>query len=96
MSKRFLTDEDFVFLPESDVLKAGGLVDAVRNRYWSVHPERGLRLFQSNRRRRGQIRGASPQCNQNEEIVRRFLYEGDVIKRFDLVLVPIDINDYRN
>lgn len=88
-------DPRYVFMPESEILNAGGLVDAIRNRWWSVHQEKGLRFFQSERRRQGKLVGASPQCNSNREVLERLLrHECDEIKLIPLVLVPINISDY--
>lgn len=86
-------DPRYVFMTEADVLKAGGSVDAIRNRWWSVHPEKGLRFWQSMRGRQGKLEGASPQCNSNEEIV---LSQGDEVKFIPLVLAPINVSDYGN
>ena len=88
-------DPRYVFMPESEILNASGLTNIIRDHWWSVHPEKGLRFWQSVRGRQGQLIGASPQCNANREIVERVLrHECDEIKQIPLVIVPIKISDY--
>lgn len=89
-------DLRYVFMSENDVLAANGLVKVIREHWWSVHPDKGLRFFQSTRGRQGELVGASPQCNSNREIVERVLrHECDEIKKIPLVLVPINVSDYQ-
>ncbi|QIG70562.1 hypothetical protein PP744_gp093 [Rhizobium phage RHph_N38] len=90
-------DKRLVFLPETDILKASGTCDALRNRWFAVHPDKGLIFWQVETRRQGQLRGAFPQCNSSKHITEDLItrmYPWAEVKFFDLVLVPININDY--
>lgn len=91
------SDERYVFMPEDQILAARGSAYAqvIRDHFWSVHPEKGLRFWQGTRGRKGLV-GASPQANSNESIVRRLLCQGDQVKQIPLVLAPINIGDYRD
>lgn len=88
-----------VYMPETDILSAGGHVDAMRNRWFSVHPERGLMFWQSDlRRRKGKLTGAAPQCNADEAAARHLaqkLYPWAETRFYPLVLAPIDVADWR-
>jgi hypothetical protein len=55
----------------SDVDRAQGPCEVIRNAYWAVHPERGL-VFYTQTPRRG-LRGASPQCNQDRNVADRIV-----------------------
>lgn len=92
-------DDRLVYMKESDVLSAGGLVDAMRNRWFSVHPERGLIFWQSTNKRRGSLFGSSPQCNSREDVARTVtakMYPWAEIRFYPLVLVPINLDDYQD
>jgi hypothetical protein len=91
-------DERYVFMPEADILAVKGSAYAlvIRDHFWSVHPEKGLRFWQSVPGRKGKLLGAGPQCNSNESIARRLLVEGDEVKQIPLVLAPISVSDYGN
>lgn len=89
-------DPKLRFLPEADVLKAGGIVMAYHDRWWSVCPERGL-IFYSQHVRRGGIVGASPQCNSSNQIAHDLnarMYSWAEVKYVKLVLQPVDPKDY--
>lgn len=90
-------DPRLVFMPESAVVGANGTCNVMRDKFFCVHPEKGLVFWQLNRRRYGQLVGASPQCNTNKDIVisiRDKMYPWAEIKTFPIVLVPIDVSDY--
>jgi hypothetical protein len=92
-------DDRLVYLPEGDTLSATGMAQVLRDRWFSVHPERGLIFWQCEKRRKGQLRGASPQCNGSEAIARDLaarMYPWAETKFFPLVLVPINVSDYSN
>lgn len=90
-------DWRLVFIPEDKVLDGKGHCDVMRNRWFAVCPERGLIFWQPNGRRKGQLRGASPQCNGDHSIALRIIapiFPWAEIKRFDVVMLPIDVSDY--
>lgn len=91
-------DDRIVYMAEADVLAASGMCQALRNCWFSVHPERGLVFWQTDRRRKGRLTGAAPQCNSDESTSRALterLYPWAEVKRFALVLLPIDLGDYQ-
>jgi hypothetical protein len=82
-----ITEADFHFLPEAEVLESKAhMLHQYRNSWWVVHPERGLAFF-----RKG---FSSPQCNTNEQIARRLCPAWGEIKFIERVLVPLNIRDY--
>lgn len=90
-------DWRLVFMTESDVTAASGMCMAMRDRWFSVHPERGLLFWQDEKRRKGQVKGASPQCNGAEAIARDLadkMYPWAETRFYPLVLMPIDHRDY--
>ena len=90
-------DPRLVYLPEADVLAASGMCRVLRDRWFSVHPTRGLMFWQSEKRRLGQLRGASPQCNSTEAIARALadrLYPWAETRFVPVVLLPIHLEDY--
>lgn len=90
-------DPRLVYLPEAEVLAANGMVQALRDRWFSVHPGRGLLFWQDERGRKGQLKGASPQCNGAEAIARDLaarMYPWAETRFFPLVLLPINLRDY--
>ncbi|CAH1665732.1 MULTISPECIES: hypothetical protein [unclassified Chelatococcus] len=90
-------DPRLVYMPEAEVLTANGIVQVLRNRWFSVHPERGLMFWQPEKRRAGRLTGASPQCNGTESIARdlaKRMYPWAETRFFPLVLLPIEIRDY--
>lgn len=90
-------DWRLVFMPESDILKASGVCAVLKNRWFAVHPEKGLIFWQPIGTRKGQLHGASPQCNldrQVGEIVILKQYPWAELKRFDMVFQPTNPSDY--
>jgi hypothetical protein len=86
-----------VFMPEDEVLSANGICQVLRNQWFSVDLEKGLAFYQSDKRRAGQLRGASPQCNSSEHTARSLnqrLYPDFEVKLIPLVLLPIEVKDY--
>lgn len=91
-------DLRLVYMAETDVLAANGMVEVLRDRWFSVHPERGLIFWQAEKGRRGQLIGASPQCNSHEAIARSLassMYPWAETRFFPLVLLPINLRDYQ-
>jgi hypothetical protein len=92
-------DDRIVYLSESDLLSASGFAQVLRDRWFSVHPERGLMFWQTERGRKGKLRGAAPQCNSDEATARILaakMYPWAETRFYPLVLLPIDLNDYRD
>ena len=53
----------YIFVPvEKATVPPPGLIEHLKDRWWLVHPERGLAFFDE--------RAMSPQCNSNETIAR--------------------------
>ena len=92
-------DDRLVYLPEDKVTSANGTCQVLRDRWFSVHPERGLLFWQANKRRKSELRGASPQCNGSDAIARKLaeqMYPWAETRFYPLVLLPIHLNDYVN
>lgn len=75
------------------VTPPGGLIEHFKNRWWSVHPERGVIFFRSRKRDSG-----SAQCNGDEATARQLqarLYPWAECRFMPSVFRRIDISDYR-
>ena len=81
-------DPRLVYMSEDEASAASGLCAVLRDRWFVVHPERGLVFFQF--KRGGGLRGASPQCNSNENIARSIarMYPWAEVRLIPFVLVP--------
>lgn len=91
-------DWRLVYMPEADIEKASGICSVMRNHWFMVHPERGLLFYQSNRRRKGQLRGASAQCNADRTVaehLRQKLWPWAELRFYERVIVPISLGDYQ-
>lgn len=77
------------FLPEENILNTKAhIIYNYMNSYWVVHPEKGLAFWD---------KGYShPQCNSNEELSKSLCPEWGTIKFIDRVLVPCNLNDYKD
>jgi hypothetical protein len=83
------------FLPEDKATTppTSGYFQALSNRWWVSHPEKGLAFFWM----RGDKGLGSPQCNINESISIKIgvnSIEGAQVKFIPVVYVPIDLRDY--
>lgn len=61
----FLEPDDprLVYVPlESAIVPPSGLIEHLKDRWWSAHPERGLLFFDK--------KSMSPQCNGDETVAR--------------------------
>lgn len=76
----------FIALDEATASKSH-ILHQYLNKYWVVHPEKGLAFFNKGY--------GSPQCNSNEAISKKLCPEWGEIKFIERVLVPLDINEYR-
>lgn len=81
-------DKDLTYIPfEKASAPGGGFYFHYVNRWWSVHPDRGLMLFY----------GDSAQCNSNEATARRLqqqLYPWAEVRFIPSAFVPIDPRDF--
>lgn len=59
-----------------------------RNMFWVVHPEKGLAFWDKGY--------GSPQCNHNEDLSKRLCPAWGEIKFIETVLVPCNVNDYKD
>jgi len=90
-------DWRLVYMLENEITEARGIVNIMTNRWFAVHPKRGLVFYQpQGGSRKGKFAGASPQCNGDERIARHIAktMPWAEIKFFDAVHVPIDPSDY--
>lgn len=93
-----MNENNYIYLPESDALISSGIVNAMRDRYWLVHKEKGL-IFYKSKFHHG-LREAHPQCNSNVKVVESLFKHHDKnmveIKFIPLVLKPVNVEDYCN
>lgn len=75
----------FVSLDQASIPK-DGFLHCYKNRYWSVHPTKGLAFWGKGY--------ASPQCNSNESLAKRLAPPWAEVKFIETVLVPLDITAY--
>lgn len=79
---------DLSYLPESEATTPTEGADVMLDRWWSVHPEKGLIFYKT----------YSPQCNSNEQIARNIcakLYPDALVKFIPVVFVPRRMQDHR-
>lgn len=93
-----ISDPRLVFMKKDEVLNTTGFCQILKDRWFVVHPETGdLVFYQPQKKRAGNLLGASPQCNSSEntaEYVRSKTYPWAEIKFFERVACPIDPKDY--
>lgn len=82
-----ITDPDsvnFSFVPLDRVAQDGDIV--ATNRWWIIHPNRGLAILYS----------ASYQCHENEGIVRRMaqIYPWAEVRFVELAYIPHNCQDF--
>lgn len=85
-----------IYMPESDVLKATGVVMHIKDNWWVVDPDRGLIFYI----RKPSIldapfRNASPQCGKDREQITRLggrQWPDAVIKLIPSVLYPVTVD----
>lgn len=71
-----------------------GFCRIIKDRWWCVHPERGLIFFSLNKRHRP----GSPQCNASEQLARSIglkLYPWAEIRHMPVVYMDADPRDYQ-
>lgn len=88
MSEKF-TEDRFVFVPiDEAIVPPGGLIEHLKDRWWVVHPEKGVAYFDK--------RHKSPQCNSNETITRRLAqaYPWAEVRFLPSVFRRINPHDY--
>lgn len=81
-------DPRLEFVPlEKATIPPPGLIEHIHNRWWVVHPQKGLVFW----------KGWSPQCNSNKEITERIwkgMYPWAEIQFIPSVYRRINPNDY--
>jgi hypothetical protein len=95
---RVLTEDDYVFVPvDVAMVPPNGLIEHFADRWWCVHPEKGL-AFYNPRNSRGRRTGAgSPQCNSSETLARAIgerCCPWAEIRFIHSVFRRIDVHDY--
>jgi hypothetical protein len=97
MSSTYAEDDArLIFQPiDQAVVPPGGIIEHLKDRWWIVHPTKGLVWYIANRRDRS-LERASPQCNSNELISRRFsdAYPWAEIRFMPSVFRRINPHDY--
>lgn len=97
LSPPALPESDFRFVPVAETQHApDGIVHHYRERWWCVHPEKGLAFFIGHRGSSAANGGGPPQCNPNESIVRRLAqnYPWCEVRYFASVFVRVNPRDY--
>lgn len=85
-----ISEDKFEFVPvEEAIIPPPGLIDHMKDRWWIVHPDKGLAFFKS----RGSL---SPQCNGDERITRRLseAYPWAEVRFIPSAFRRINPNDY--
>lgn len=92
-----MNENRYKYLSESEAVKPtkGAFFQAIRDSWWIVDREKGLAFF--SRPKSSEI--GSPQCNANERIISKLAANGMYpfpfeVKFFELVWVPVDLNQY--
>ena len=89
MESTTLTLNKFHFVPLTErTTTRSSIVYNYANKWWVVHPEKGLAFF-------GKGYG-SPQCNNDKSISQRLCPPWGRIEFIDRVLVPCNVADYRD
>lgn len=89
-----------IFMPDSNFLRAGGIVMAYHDRWWTCHPETNAILFYHVHLQTGKtarLQEASPQCNGQQQtaiLLTEKLYPWAAVRFVPLVLQPINPADY--
>ena len=84
-----IDEKDLEFIPFANAEQEldNGFYHCLRDRWWIVHPEKGLVLY----------RGHSPQCNSIEDITRRLRASFPPwaeVRFVPCALIEIDPSDY--
>lgn len=96
---RKLTEDDYVFIPfEKAYFPREGVFDHYVDKYWLVHPEKGLAFYNPKNRNGNRSRKfGAPQCNDSKAIVYSVAKHAEwphEIRQIPLVFVPIDMSEY--
>lgn len=97
-----ISEDDFVFVPLEKLQEPiEGHVNCLKDRWWSVHPEKGLAFYKpkgrNGKRQSGQgNQYGSPQCNRNKAIAERLSsrHSWAELQFVEVAFVPLIINDY--
>ena len=92
-------DTRLVFMKQDEILNSKGFCNILADRWFMVHPDTGDLIFwQTEKKRAGSLKGASPQCNGTKSVaehVQRTMFPWAKIEFFERVAVPIELKDYQ-
>ncbi len=92
--RKALDESKFRFIAfDVAVVPPRGLINHLKDKWWCVHPEKGVAFYVGHSRRQGHF---TPQCNSNESITRRLLanYPWAEVRFIPSVFHAIDPHDY--
>jgi hypothetical protein len=90
-----LPETDYVFVPVDQLTSPPeGHVDHLGQRWWMVHPEKGLAFYNPHRRSGHGNPYGSPQCNSNKKISERLCQPWAEVRLIDHVFLPLKMQDY--
>jgi hypothetical protein len=91
-------DSRLVYMKRDEILSSKGFCNIVADRWFMVHPETGDLIFwQTEKKRAGSLKGASPQCNGTKSVaehVHSKMFPWAKIEFFERVAIPIELSDY--
>lgn len=93
LEKNKMIEDEYIYMPLTEVHKAKGLVHHITDHWWSVHPEKGLLFFPYNKRS-PDLKYSSPQCNINGALAQQLCPTFAKVMFIESVLVPIDPQEY--
>jgi hypothetical protein len=90
-----LTEDKFLYLPLDKARRpTASMVSVYRDRWWAVHPDRGLLMYRGRRLKLYGGISVSPQCNPHKSIAEQLCPPFAEVMFLDLVFVPIAVYDF--
>jgi hypothetical protein len=94
------TADHYRFLPLDEAVNPaeGGFFMHYVNKWWAVHPDKGLAFFNAPGRRRSSNGLGAAQCNTDERIARMVSANAAwpvEVRQIPSAWVPVDISDYQ-
>ncbi len=85
-------DPRFVYLPLDQADKATGSCNVYKDYWCLVHPEKGILFWQTSKRYKGSVTGASIQGNRDRTITDYLAprYPWAEVKQIPLIIIPMD------